>query len=78
MYKAYSEYLYIINLCDHIKKMCEMLWMATMRLLRMNESKLILKQSEIIQHTQNIQKPKHTLKHACTPTHTHTCTCAPY
>ena len=54
-----------------------MVWIAAMKLLRINESKINLKQSEIIQLTQDIQSSN-------IPTHIqvfpliHKRTCAPY
>jgi len=52
-----------------------MVWMAAVKLLRIYESKINLKQSEIIQLTQDIQKLKHTHTSSSNPTHTHTHTC---
>jgi len=57
------------------KNVREMVWMAAVKLLRIYESKINLKQSEIIQLTQDIQKLKHTHTSSSNPTHTHTHTC---
>ena len=76
--KTYSEYLYIIKFIVSYKSVCEMVWMAAMKLLRINESKINLQQSEITQHTQDIQTHTHTHTHVQAFPLTHICTCAPY